>query len=265
MRTRAPSRSSVRTACSRTGTTPGEAEGVRQPGTAGQLPHPRGDVVRRAEGEVGAEGERPLARGRHRVDCDDRRRPGQPQQLHGVRVEAADAPDADRLTGPDARGPHDRGPRRGDRVRHDAGLLQRHPVRQRHERADRGQRVLGPAPVVVDTPGVHPAVLPLAGLQQHPLPHGRTGHPVPQLGDGAGHLVAEGHRVAGEEQRAELPFDQVDVGQADAGGGHPDQHLAGARGGLGHLLDREVAGAHVQPSGEHRLGHDPFLPAPRRE
>ena len=78
--------------------------------------------------------------------------------------------------------------------------------------------------------------------------------------DDAGDLVAEGDLVALQEQWVELALDEVDVGQADTGGAHLDEDLAGAGRRARHLLHLELLGAHVEPAGEHRVGHGPILP-----
>ena len=156
--------------------------------------------------------------------------------------------------GAHARRLDDRGPRRRDGVRDDARLLEGQLVGDGDHRLDGGQRVLRPPAVVVDAAGVDPPVHLLAGLQGDPLPGLPAGHALADPGDHAGDLVPEGDLVALQEQRVELALDEVDVGQADARGADPDQHLPGAGARPRHLPHRELPRPHVQPAGQHGVG-----------
>ncbi len=229
--------------------------------------------VHGVDGDVGAEVECPLPSGRQGVDGDDGRGARQAQQLDGVGAEAADAPDPGGAGGPDPSGAGDGGPGGGDGVGDDRGLGEREVVGEGDEGVVGGQGVLGPAAVVVDAAGAQPgarfeeadaggaASAALAGLEDDPLPHGPLGGDVGAEGvDDARDLVAEGDLVRRGEHGPEAAVDEVDVGQADAGGLDLDPDLAGARLGYRDLLEGETARAQIEPSGEHGAGHGGSLP-----
>ncbi len=67
--------------------------------------------------------------------------------------------------------------------------------------------------------------------------------------------MAEGDRVALEEQRGEGAVDEVHVGQAHPGRLDLDQHLPRAGLRAGHLFESQGAARDVQAGGEH-LRHD---------
>jgi hypothetical protein len=83
--------------------------------------------------------------------------------------------------------------------------------------------------------------------QRNFLPCPKALHSLAQGSDDAYRLVPGDHTGSG----LLLAFVDADVGVADAGGSHLQEHLAGARSRLRALFDPHVAGA-VEDAGFHR-------------
>ena len=67
--------------------------------------------------------------------------------------------------------------------------------------------------------------------------------------DGADHLVSEDER---ELRLCQLAVDDVEIGAADAAGGHREQHLSGTRLGVGEVGLAERRAGPVEDHGSHR-------------
>ena len=245
-------------------------DGVRRPAAAG-------------EGELG----------RVALDGHDAPGAGQPRRGHDLQPDAAAADDAHGVPRRDPRRVADGADRGHDAAAQQRRLPQRQPARQRHRGAGGHHAALREAGDEVEV--LHRAAVrvmqargavhqragprPGGGRLAQRQPPGPAGRACAARGD-----EAEGHGIAGRDMRdplahrlhharplvpqhdrvapvAQVAVGQVQVGVADAGGGHAHQHLAGRR-----RVELQVAHLQGRAVGAEDGGADPHgrPPRPRR-
>ena len=201
------------------------------------------------------------------VERDDRVRADQPGQLHDVRADPADPPHADGLADAHLAGVHHGPERCGDGVSEQGRLLERHLLGHAGQAERLRDGVLRPRAVVgegheLDVHAVaEPAAQAVLADAARParggddaVADGPADDVGPERGDRARRLVPLGDHVR-HERAAEHAVDQAEVGVADAAVSDLDQHLARARLGDGHVLDRPFAGRLVEALRAHGPGH----------